>query len=42
MDDVYFEVEEEGGQTLRHRPTFEKSPDGRNVLLYDVALLPAQ
>jgi hypothetical protein len=37
-DDVYFEVEDEDGRKAQHRPIFEKSPDGRNILLYDVAL----
>jgi hypothetical protein len=37
-DDVYFEVEDEDGRLSRHRPIFESSPDGRNILLYDVAL----
>jgi len=37
-DDVYFEVEDEDRRKSQHRPIFEKSPDGRNILLYDVAL----
>ena len=37
-ENVYFEVEDEDGRTSQHRPIFEKSADGRNILLYDVAL----
>jgi transcriptional regulator with XRE-family HTH domain len=37
-DNVYFEVEDEDGRASQHRPIFEKSADGRNILLYDVAL----
>ena len=37
-DNVYFEVEDEDGRKSQHRPIFEKSADGRNILLYDVAL----
>ena len=37
-DDVYFEVEDEDGRVSQHRPIFERAHDGRNILLYDVAL----
>jgi hypothetical protein len=37
-DDVYFEVEEEDGRVSQHRPIFERSHEGKNILLYDVAL----
>ena len=37
-DNVYFEVEDEDGRKSQHRPIFERSADGRNILLYDVAL----
>jgi hypothetical protein len=37
-DDVYFEVEDEDGRVSQHRPIFERTHDGKNLLLYDVAL----
>jgi len=37
-DEVYFEVQDDDGEVFRHRPVFEKSPDGRSILLYDVGL----